>query len=138
MKTKLLSMIVAVLFMAISQTGYAETLADLEVFDIEKEQVIKRITNTVEIQKEIKQYVTTVDRVVPQFDEVPKKGMMVRIPLQASIQVENQWMKSLVYEVFFIVLPDRDPFIILYDEQRKPYMLQSAYIPKTILKLVSE
>ncbi|RXT06306.1 hypothetical protein [Ammoniphilus sp. CFH 90114] len=133
--------IISLLFVLISlciQPVWAEYMADIEVFDIEKEQIVKRIANTTEIQEEMKKYLDSIDRTIPPLEELPKKGQMIRVPLHPGINVGNQWMKSMVYEVFFIVLPERDPFVILYDDARKAYLLQSPYTPKTLMSVITE
>ncbi|WP_134701676.1 hypothetical protein [Ammoniphilus sp. YIM 78166] len=137
MKSKIISLLVVFLFTLAIQPVLAQETTDLEIYDIEKEQIVKRIPNTPEIQQDVTQYLKTIDRTIPPLGQVPKKGKMVRIPIQPPSQIENQWIKGTIYEVFFILLPDRDPFIIVYDEARKPYLLQSAYMPQHILKLVN-
>jgi hypothetical protein len=137
LKNKVLSILVTVLLLLVMQPVSAQQSVDLEVFDIEKEQIVKRIPNTPEIQQDITQYLKTISQSIPPLGQVPKKGKMVRIPLQPPFQIENQWMKGTIYEVFLILLPDRDPFVIVYDETKKPYLLQSAYVPQHILKLVN-
>ncbi len=137
MKRKIFSIVAAILFMMAIQPVSAQQTTDLEVYDIEKEQIVKRIPNTPEIQQDITQYLKTINQAVPPLGQVPKKGKMVRIPLQPPAPIENQWIKGTLYEVFLILLPDRDPFIIVYDESRKPYLLQSSYVPQHIVKLVN-
>lgn len=138
MRTKLFILLLSFLLLNSFQPARAEYMADVEVFDIEQEQVVKRFANTSEIQDEMKKYLETIDRSVPPLETVPKKGKMVRVPLQPALKVENQWIRSLVYEAFFIVLPDHEPFIILYDENRKPYLLQSKHLPKTLMNSIVE
>lgn len=138
MKSKLFIFLISFLLLNSFIPAGAENIADVEVFDIEKEQVVKRFANTSEIQDEMKKYVETIDRSIPPLEAMPKKGKMVRIPLHPALQVENQWMKSVIFEVFFIVLPDREPFVILYDENRKPYLLQSKNVPSTLMKMIAE
>lgn len=137
MKNKILPILVTVFLMMAMQQVSAQKAIDVEVFDIEKEQIVKRIPNSPEIQQDITQYMKTINRAIPPLGQVPKKGKMVRIPLPQPLQIENQWIKANLHEVFLILLPDRDPFVIVYDEARKPYLLQSAYTPQHILKLVN-
>jgi len=136
MRKKLLLFLALVMFLPF-QYASAAALADIEVFDITKGEVVQRIPNNAEMQEEIIKCLESITGLAKPLGYKPAQGKMIRLPLEKSLQIKNQWVDLEVYEVFMILLPTKDPFLILYDESRNPYLVNFNYSPKRLMEQIT-
>lgn len=111
----------------------AQSIMNIEILDIEKEEIITIPTNT-EIQLEAKKIIKEIDGVVKQFNPIPDKGYMVKIPLTPSIQLANKWLNALIVEAIIIIPEDEKPYLLLFDDENKPYFFTFNTEIDTLLK----
>jgi hypothetical protein len=126
---KKISLVILVIFIftGISR-GFADTqIPDIEVFDITKGQVVSKIPNTVEVQKEVQLCLESITGVAQPLKETPKEGKMIRIPLNPPILVENQLFAVMSHEVFLILLPSKKPFLIVFGEDHTPHLADFSH-----------
>ena len=62
----------------------AQSITNVELFDIEKNNIIKTIPTNPKIQLEAKKIIKEVDDVLKKIKPFPDKGYMVKIPLEPS------------------------------------------------------
>jgi hypothetical protein len=97
----------------------------IELFDISKGEVIKRMPLTSDIQNEVVNYVKTIKSLYTKVVPFPKKGYVIRIPFERPIKtnlklLNEQGIKSLD-SVFIIISEKEQPLILVLDNQRRPY-----------------
>jgi len=80
----------------------AKSSTSIELFDIEKNEVIKVIPTNPEIQLEVEKIINEVDNIVKKLKPIPDKGYMIKIPLEPSLLLENQWVYARIDEVIII------------------------------------
>ncbi|MBP1932413.1 hypothetical protein [Ammoniphilus resinae] len=135
MRRKLLLFLALVLLLPFQYASAA--LADIEVFDIAKGEVVQRISNNAAMQEEIIKSLESISGLAKPLDSKPAQGKMIRLPLEKPVQIKNQWVDLEVYEVFMILLPTKEPFLILYDESRNPYLVNFNYSPKRLMEKIT-
>lgn len=96
---------------------HAEIMNQIEVFDIEKESVIKTVPSNPMIQAEAENILKHIHDIYKKINPIPKKGLMMKIPIKPMIHVKNQWMDSLVDEMIIFYPEDEEPYIMTYDDE---------------------
>ena len=97
----------------------------IEIFDIVKGQVIKKVKSTQSIQDQTLRYLDRISGLSVNVNVFPDKGYIVRIPISPKVQVKNHWLNDngihAVDEVF-VMLPAQDnPYLLLFDDRSRPY-----------------
>ncbi|MBU8880463.1 hypothetical protein BGM26_16030 [Bacillus sp. FJAT-29790] len=107
-------------FIIISHTQ-AQNNNQIEIFDIEKRTIIKTIPTNPDIQSVAGKFLSEIKDLYKNINPIPKKGFMVKIPLDPSIKVHNQWINDLIDEVIIIFPIEGSPYIMTYDDQNNTY-----------------
>ncbi|MBY0123004.1 hypothetical protein [Bacillus sp. S/N-304-OC-R1] len=115
----------------------------IEVFHIEEGKVINEAALSSDIQDEAEKYLANISDVYKKINPFPKKGFIVKIPLQPSILVKNQWIYTLADELTIIFPVEEEPFIMIYDDEHQVYFFTiehqfNHYYLKKKLGLVNE
>lgn len=110
----------------------AQSITNIELLDIEKNKIIKTVPTNPKIQLETRKIVKEIDNVVKKLNPIPDKGYMVKIPLEPSLPLENQWVNALIDEVIIIIPEDEKPYLLLFDEN-KPYFFTFETKTDTLL-----
>ncbi|NLU52880.1 MAG: hypothetical protein GXX10_08480 [Clostridiaceae bacterium] len=98
---------------------------NIEVFDIEKGEVIIKKSISPDMQNEAYNYVSNVKSLYTRVIPFPEKGYVIRIPFNPprNVNVEllnNQGIKSL--DSIFIILSDREaPVLLVLDSKLRPF-----------------
>ncbi|MFZ5988603.1 MAG: hypothetical protein ACOYWZ_15970 [Bacillota bacterium] len=93
----------------------------IEIFDINKEKVIKKFKSNPSIQKEAVNYLKSLTGVYMKFNLFPKEGFMIKIPLESSVKIKEQDIYYLVNEVI-IIFPGQDrPYLMFLDDEGRPH-----------------
>lgn len=100
---------------SVSARGYAK----IEVFDISKEAVVKRVDTNSAIQKKVESYLKGITNIYIKFKPIPSKGYMIKIPLEPPVMVKNQWLNSPVNEVILVFPEQGKPYLAVFDEKNK-------------------
>lgn len=100
---------------------FAATTNQIEVFDIEKGSVIKTVPPNPIFQTEASKILNSIKDVYKKINPIPKKGLMVKIPLSPMIPVQNQWIHSLVDEIIIFFPEGEKPYIMTFDDENNYY-----------------
>lgn len=121
----------------LSKTVSAETNQYVEVFDIKNDKVIMQVNADIVLQQEAKKFLEGITGVYVKFNPIPKEGYMIKVPLEPSIMVENQWFNDLVNEVIIIFTSEEDPYIMIFDDENRAHFLTSEGDLVQLLLLVN-
>lgn len=98
---------------------------NIEIFDIKKGEVVKKIESNENIQKEVSNILKQITGVYVKAKPFPNEGYIIRIPLSPPQKVENIWLKNddinSVVQVFILFPIDEDPFLLILDEKYRPF-----------------
>ncbi|MDQ2085033.1 hypothetical protein RBH29_01095 [Herbivorax sp. ANBcel31] len=112
-----------------------EEIKNIEVFDISKGQIINRQHSNELIQNEAIEYLKGITGMYPKTNAISDKGYIVRIPLEPSVSVKNQWLDEILNEVY-IIFPSKDncPYLLILDDKNRPLFYTFNSNTDTLLK----
>ncbi|WP_010248878.1 hypothetical protein [Acetivibrio cellulolyticus] len=97
----------------------------IEIFDITKGEVIKKVHSTRVIQNEAISYLNGISSMYIKVKAFPEKGYIVRIPITPSVQVKNHWLNDYninsVDEVFILLPEQGNTYLLVLDNKLRPY-----------------
>jgi hypothetical protein len=99
----------------------AQSNKNIEIFDIQKDEIIKTVSTSFIIQLEVQKYIKEINNIVRKLKLIPDKGYIIKIPLEPSVQLENQWMNALIDEVIIIIPEAEEPYLLTFDNENKPW-----------------
>lgn len=137
MKAKIMLMVFLTFGLFLS-SAQSINLSNIEVFDVKKEQVIEIIANSEIIQREIKKCLKSIDGMTMRFNPIPKEGKIIKIPVEPSVTVNNQWIHSLVDEVKLILPTNETPLLMIFDDENQPYFLEFKHEIKLLLSEIEK
>ncbi|MBB3110445.1 hypothetical protein FHS18_002512 [Paenibacillus phyllosphaerae] len=111
-------------------------LRPVQVFDVTAGKVIKTIPNSNEYQQYAKTWLGSVSKLAPQLQPADKCGYVFRIPLAAPTPVKAGAENITTSDVFLFYCPDKPTLLLVFDENRKPFLLEFKGDIKPFLKLV--
>lgn len=120
-------------FVPAAHAAHVTHLSNIEIFDVKNERVIKLVANSQEIQGEIQQCLKAINGITKRLSPITKDSKIIKIPIQPSIMVNNQWMNTLIDEVKLILPTNAPPLLMLFDDENRPYFLEFDYDVKTLL-----
>lgn len=116
---KVLSYII--IFQLISTITFAQTNKQIEVFDINKGKVIKHVQYNPDSHQEVKKFLDEITGVYVKYNPIPNKGFMIKVPLEPSIVVKNQWFNDIVDEVIILFSGQEDPYLMIFNDENRPF-----------------
>ncbi|WP_051541968.1 hypothetical protein [Clostridium lundense] len=102
---------------------YGEEYVSIEIFDINKNNVVKRSESSPKIEKEIEKYLQNIKGIYEKFNPIPDKGYMVKIPLDTPIMIQNKWINSFIDEVIIIFPENETPYLMVLDNEERTLFL---------------
>jgi len=112
-----------VTFLTLTQT--ADNVSKvIEIFDISKGEVIKKVQPNTSIQKVAISYLNGILGMYVKANAFPDKGYIVRIPLNPPAKVQTHWFNDYnidsIDEVFILFPEQGDPFLLVLDKKFRP------------------
>lgn len=98
----------------------------VEVFDIAQERVIFQGEASQWMQGETEEVLQNIDGIYPKVQPIPKDGLLVKMTLEPTIHIENEWLVEWVEEVIFFYSPEEEPYILLFDQENHSYFFTIA------------
>ncbi|WP_080848510.1 hypothetical protein [Cytobacillus gottheilii] len=102
-------------------TSAASPAKNVEIFNINKREVTRTITPNEKIQKESEKMIQQITGVYKKLDPLPKTGYMVKIPLEPSVPVDNQWLNGYIDELIIIIPNEQSSHILVFDDENNPH-----------------
>ena len=130
------SLIILVIVFLASTSVSAESSLNIEIFDINKGGVVMRVPTNSFVQEEAKNNLQGITNVYGKFKPIPKEGYMIRIPLEPSIQLQNQWINQAVDQVIILFPVDEKPFLLVLDDGGKPIFFSFEGKNEALLKTI--
>ncbi|NDI34410.1 hypothetical protein [Chengkuizengella sediminis] len=113
--------IILILFISlIFETVIAQTNKQIEIFDISKGEVLKYIKVNIGLQQDAETFLKGITGLYVRIDPIPSEGYLVKIPLDPSFLVKNQWINELVDEVIIVFSTREAPYLMVFDKENRP------------------
>lgn len=94
---------------------------NIEIFDINKGQVIASLSANHLVYSEAIEYLKNITGMYPKVNAIPNNGYIIRIPLEPSVFVKNQWIDETLNEIY-VIFPSKDdsPYLLILDDKDRP------------------
>lgn len=109
----------------------------VQVFDVAAGKVVKSVPNSKEFQDYAKSWLASVTGLSPKLEANEKCGYVYRIPLTEAAAVKTAGLDTRVTDVFLFYCPDKPALLLVFDENRKPFLLQFKADIKPFLKTIA-
>jgi hypothetical protein len=120
MKKKIMIILFSVVFLY-SPSNNAQGIKNVELFDIQKDTVTQVVPSNTFFQKAAKEYLNGINGIFVKVKPIPNQGYMLKIPLEPSVQINNEWINDLVDEVIIIFTKDETPYLMVFDDENNPH-----------------
>lgn len=95
----------------------------VQVFDVKAERVVKSVDNDKQYQKFARSWLKSVTGLAPQLKTDDTCLYVYRVPLYKPAKVKVADTELKVKEVFLFNCDGKPPLLLVFDEQRHPYLL---------------
>ena len=109
----------------------------VQVFDVKAGKVVRTIPNDAEYQKIAQGWLKSVTGLSPAMKPDEKCGFVYRIPLLKPQPLAVGKLSFTVRDVFLFHCPDANPLLLVFDEARRPYLLDLTTDLKPFLRKIA-
>jgi hypothetical protein len=120
MMRKIMFLLFSVVFLYSPSTN-AQGIKNVEFFDIQKDSVTQIVPTSAVFQKAAEDYLKGINGIYVKVKPIPSQGYMVKIPLEPSVQINNEWINELVDEVIIIFTKEEPPYLMVFDDENNPH-----------------
>lgn len=121
-------------------TGFSDSFTssnkNVEVFDLTQSKVVKITPTNKVLQKEAEKSIRSITLLSKKVSPLPRKGALVRIPLDPAVSIRNEWMDDLVDEVIIIFGEHEKPLLMVFTDENRTLFFEFNYNPKEIRTLL--
>lgn len=121
-------------------TGFSDSFTssnkNVEVFDLTQSKVVKITPTNKVLQKEAEKSIRSITLLSKKVSPLPRKGALVRIPLDPAVSIKNEWMYDLVDEVIIIFGEREKPLLMVFTDENRTLFFEFNYNPKEIRTLL--
>ncbi len=111
---------------------------DVEVFDINKGEVVKKVQSNEIIQNEVTKYLESIEGVYEKIKPLPSSGKVIKVPLEPEVRAENHWLTDegiKTIDKVFIILPDQEkPFLLVLNDDKLPVFFSFSANTEVLLQ----
>ncbi|MFE7061572.1 hypothetical protein ACFVAD_05340 [Sutcliffiella sp. NPDC057660] len=115
---KKISFLLFIVLLILCQSTFAQTDIQIEVFDVAQSKVVKSIPLDEAKKNEAIRLVRSVESLFPKINATPRSGIMVKVPFDSTINLNNILVKDPVKEVIFLIPNGERPYMLLFNEQK--------------------
>jgi len=108
-------------FAVMSETDKKDSI---QVFDIKSGQIIKSISNDDKIQTLANELISSVAGLAPEISPDNKAKYIIRLPISKPRQIKIGQTNLLINEIFLFYAPGKQSSLLVFDENKKPFLLQ--------------
>ncbi|MFX3624676.1 MAG: hypothetical protein ACE3JP_11655 [Ectobacillus sp.] len=94
---------------------------NVEIFDINRGTVVMITPVDWEVQKEVEGYLAGITSLYKGVRPIPEQGFMIKVPLEPSVKIENEWLHDLVSQAVLIFPKGERPYVMVFDDENKMY-----------------
>ncbi|GAF11948.1 hypothetical protein JCM19045_1089 [Bacillus sp. JCM 19045] len=116
-------LIVLTLFFSLVFVQSATAASAVEVFTIEKEEVVYSTSINKQIESETTKLLNEAKGLVTKIDPIPKTGYLIKVPLTESFSLNNPWIKSSINQAIFVITDEDSPSFMVINEKNQSIFL---------------
>ncbi|MFX3633432.1 MAG: hypothetical protein ACE3L7_24085 [Candidatus Pristimantibacillus sp.] len=119
-----------------AETAMEEPFKPVQVFDVKAGKVIKSVPNDKEFQEQANSWLGSITNLAPQLKNDESCSYVYRIPLEKPVTIAITGNRIAAQDVFLFNCADKPPLLLVFDEQRKPYLFQFKADIKPFIKKI--
>lgn len=100
----------------------AETSDEIQIFDISKGKVVKKLKTSAAVQEQAIQIINSITGLYAKVQPLPDKGYIVRVPVNPALKVRNQFINATIDKIYIIFTEKEPPFVLILDSSEKPFV----------------
>ncbi|MFC4101015.1 hypothetical protein [Paenibacillus xanthanilyticus] len=108
----------------------------VQVFDVAAGKVVKSVPNSPEYQQIAKAWIKEAKELAPQLQPDEKCGYVFRIPLDQPAVIKAPGVSIQASDIFLFYCPEKPKLLLVFDENRKPFLFQLNVDVKPFLSKV--
>lgn len=106
----------------------------VQIFDVQQERVITTRPNSSAFRGQVELWILAAQGLSSRSRLEADSGLVIRIPLQPPLSVDRPWLTADIIEVYLFLSPQKNPHLLLFSREGKPYVIDMKENPKTFLK----
>ena len=103
-------------------TNTSESNNEIQIFDISKGKVVKKMNTTPSLQEQALQIISSITGLYTKVQPFPEKGYIVRIPVDPALKVQNQYINATIDKIYVIFTEKEPPIVLILDSSEKPFV----------------
>jgi hypothetical protein len=108
----------------------------VQAFDVTAGKVVKTVPNSSQYQRFAQSWLKSVTGLAPQLKADEKCGYVYRIPLNEPYTITTSGITVSTSDVFMFYCPDKPKLLLVFDENRRPYLLNFTANINPFLKTI--
>lgn len=108
----------------------------IQVYDVKKQEVVKKVENTDQLQAQAKKWLGSITGLSPRVNMGADSGLVVKIPMDPPTRVDNEWMTAKITEINLLLRPGDKPALLLFTDQNQPLIFEFSQDVTKFLKKV--
>ncbi|NLW02450.1 MAG: hypothetical protein GX027_04205 [Clostridiaceae bacterium] len=100
----------------------SESSDEVQIFDIGKGKVVKRMKATPMIQEQARKIIGSITGMYAKIQPFPDKGYIVKIPVNPALKVQSQYINASVDRIYVIFTDKEPPIVLILDSSDKPFV----------------
>jgi hypothetical protein len=109
------------LVLLILSSSTVQASGQIEIFSINKGEVVKVVSTSQEIQHEVEEILHQITDIYREFEPIPSRGYMIKVPLDPAVQIKNKWANHDVIQVILIFPEYENPHLMVFDRENRSY-----------------
>lgn len=95
----------------------------IEIVDLEKNKLIKRVVFNQELHEKMKLMLTGMSQNGRSNLDFPR-GILMKVPIHT--RVHNEWFDDIIHEAIVIFEPDQQPVVLLFNRKNQPVLFTAS------------
>lgn len=119
-----------------SAQAAAEPQPPVQVFNVQKEQVVATLPNDASFREQAAEWLRTVTRLSAKPNVETESGIVIHIPLNPPVPVNHSWITVKATELYLFIDPSKkeSPRLLVFSSEGKPYVFDCPSDPEPFLK----
>lgn len=117
-------------------TPAPESINEIQIFDIRKGRVVKKLKTSPPIQEQAEQIIGSITGLYAKVQPFPDKGYIVRVPVNPALKVRNQYINATIDRIYIIFTEKEPPFVLILDSSEKPFVYNFSWKTDELKKLL--
>ncbi|MFD2115908.1 hypothetical protein ACFSTH_04080 [Paenibacillus yanchengensis] len=123
---------------AVSFASDQTATSQIQVFDIKQEKIVLQVENNKRFQKYANKIIKKMDTLAPQLQISTDCTHIIKLPLLEPREIKLKDQVIVAHELFIFNCENEEPLVLVFSEQRKPFLFQCDTNAKKLMKMIEK